>query len=137
MAESYNEDGVIETEPRFVKLYVEQLCAIKGLSPTQYKMTLFFLSKMDSNNEVLYRTRHRDIFCHEHGITAGTFNNNIKPLIDSGIIKRIGNSEFLFNPRYASKTNWANVQKIRWVIEFDEDTGATDKVFFDDKELPY
>jgi len=136
MTVSLDADGNQTKEPSFVKLYVEQLCAVKGLSPTQYKMVLFMLSKMDSNNEVIYKSRHKNQFCREHGISVGTFNNNIKPLIESGIVQRITNSEFLFNPRYASKTSWSDVQKIRWEIEYTSE-GATDKVFFDDKELPY
>ena len=136
MTQAYDDNGMLSTEPQFVKVYVEQLCAVKGLSSTQYKIVLFMLSKMDSSNEIIYRTRHRDWFCKENKMSVGTFNNNIKPLINSGIIKRIGNSEFLFNPRYAAKANWATVKKIRWEIEFTED-GTVDSVFFDDKELPY
>ncbi len=44
--------GVILEEPEFVKLYIRDLCRVKGLSATQYKIFTFMLANMNTDNVV-------------------------------------------------------------------------------------
>tara|TARA_Y100000310_G_scaffold37696_1_gene35358 strand:+ start:818 stop:1234 length:417 start_codon:yes stop_codon:yes gene_type:complete len=132
-----NDQGIVVQEPPFVKMYLDHICDLNGLSSTQKAMVNFFLTKMDSENEVIFRAKHRDRFCRDNKISPGTFLNNIKALTDSAIVERIGNSEFLMNKKYFVKVDWHSVQKIRMVTEFTPDGKVTNTVVIDDKDLPY
>jgi len=113
--------GEILREPDFVKLYIEDLCKIKGLSGTQYRIYLFMIDNMNWENLVSYGATAKTRFLKENELLNQSFNNNISQLISTGLIKRMGRGEFLVNKKYAVKTEWSKVQKIRWVTEY---TGA-------------
>ena len=121
--------GEVLQEPDFVKLYVKDLCSVKGLSTTQYKIFYFMLENMNWDNVVAYGSNTKDKFLESHGLINQTFNNNIAKLIQSGLIERIGRGEFLVNKRYAVKAEWSKVQKIRWVTEYTKE-GRKQKVEF-------
>jgi hypothetical protein len=110
--------GEIVQEPNFVKLYIEDLCTVKGLSSTQYKMFNFMLENMNWDNIVASGPNTKDKFLTENNLINQTFNNNISRLIQSGLIERMGRGEFLINKKYAVKVEWSKVQKIRWVTEY-------------------
>lgn len=121
--------GEIVQEPNFVKLYIEDLCSMKGLSSTQYKIFNFMMQNMNWDNIVAYGSNTKDKFLTEHNLINQTFNNNISKLIQSGLIERMGRGEFLINKKYATKVEWSKVQKIRWVTEYTK-TGRKQKVEF-------
>lgn len=115
------ETGEVKREPEFVKLYIRNLCQVKGITGRQVDMFHFMLAHMNDYNEVIYGKPSKDRFMAEHGTTNATFNNNIGALIKRGLIKRIGKGLFKVNPKYVVKVDWARVQKITWVREFTEE----------------
>ncbi len=110
--------GVILEEPEFVKLYIRDLCRVKGLSATQYKIFTFMLANMNTDNVVSFGPRTKEKFLSEHSIKPQTFNNNVSQLIESCLISRIARNEFLVNKQYAVKVDWAKVQKIVWTTTY-------------------
>lgn len=106
--------GEILSEPEFVKVYICDLCRVKGLTATQYKIFNFMLLNMNYENVVSYGPRTRESFLKHNDIKAQTFNNNVNCLIDSRLIERIGRGEFRVNKKYAAKVDWARVQSIEW-----------------------
>ena len=121
--------GEILHEPNFVKLYIEDLCKIKGLSGTQYRIFHFMIDNMNWDNEVSYGLKTKEKFLRERELLNQSFNNNISKLINTGLIERIGRGEFLVNKKYAVKVEWSKVQKIRWVTEYTK-SGKKQKVEF-------
>ena len=113
--------GVILEEPEFVKLYIRDLCRVKGLSATQYKIFTFMLANMNTDNVVSFGPRTKEKFLLEHSIKPQTFNNNVAQLIESCLISRIARNEFLVNKRYAVKFDWEKVQKIVWTTTYSKD----------------
>lgn len=105
-------------EPEFVKLYIRQLCRVKGLNATQHNIFHFMLENMNFENEVSYGQHTKARFLTEQGIKNQTFNNNISALVKAGLINSIGKSEYLVNKKYAAKVDWKKVQSIRWISEF-------------------
>ncbi|EFK6343163.1 TPA: replication/maintenance protein RepL [Escherichia coli] len=110
--------GVILEEPEFVKLYIRDLCRVKGLSATQYKIFTFMLANMNTDNVVSFGPRTKEKFLSEHSIKPQTFNNNVSQLIESCLISRIARNEFLVNKKYAVKVDWAKAQKIVWTTTY-------------------
>ena len=132
MAAKYfdEETGEIRAEPEFVKIYIRDLCAVKGLNSTQYKIFNFMLSNMNADNIVGYGSRTRESFLDKNKIKPQTFNNNVNGLIESGLIKRIGRGEFLINKKYAAKVDWSKVQSIRWSSTYNLDGTKEEEVSF-------
>lgn len=110
--------GEILEEPEFVKLYVRDLCRVKGLSATQYKIFTFMLANMNGDNVVSFGPRTKEKFLLEQSIKPQTFNNNVSQLIDASLIARIGRNEFLINKQYAVKVDWERVQSIVWTTVY-------------------
>ena len=123
------DSGEIVEEPDFVKLYVKDLCLLKGLTGTQYRIFNFMIDNMNWVNEVSYAAKTKERFLKEHDLLNQSFNNNISRLIQSGLIERMGRGEFLVNKKYAVKTEWSKVQKIRVVTEYSK-KGRKQKVEF-------
>lgn len=121
--------GEVLKEPDFVKVYIRDLCNVKGLSSTQYKIFNFMLENMNVDNVVAFgpRTKAKEAFLTKHSLKPQTFNNNVGRLIDASLIKRIGRSEFLVNKQYAVRVDWSSVQKIVWESTYSKD-GVTMRI---------
>jgi hypothetical protein len=113
--------GEIKYEPDFIKIYIRDICLIKGLNATQHKIFNFMLMNMNYENVVSYGPRTREKFLVENGLKAQTYNNNVGNLIKSNLIERIGRSEFRVNKKYAVKVDWDKVQSIEWKSVYSRD----------------
>ena len=121
------ETGEVTIEPDFVKLYTRDMCKLKGLTGLQHHIFFFMLENMNPYNEVSYGKDSKDRFIKEHETSKAAFNNNINPIIDSGLIQRTGRGSFRINKKYATKVDWDKVQKIVWTVEYTR-KGKSDKV---------
>lgn len=97
-------ENEMNKEPTSVKVYIKELCTVKGLSSTVYKMFNFMLNNMDSTNHVFYAPTVKHNFLVENNIANSTFNNNISKMIKAGLIERtIWRGEFRINKKFAVK----------------------------------
>ena len=119
--------GEIKYEPDFFKLYIKELCSVKGLSALQSEMFKFMLLNMNHENLVSYSSIKKNKFLDEQKIKPTTFNNNIKGLILSGLIKRAAIGEFIVNKKYTVKADWEKIQEIKWETTYNK-SGKKDYV---------
>lgn len=110
--------GEILEEPDFIKLYVRDICMVKGLTTPLYKMFHFMLMNMNYDNLVSYGVNAKKKFLSESGIANSTFDNSVSKLIKAGLIERIGKGEFRVNKKYAVKVDWHKVQEIEWTTKY-------------------
>jgi len=110
--------GEITKEPDFVKLYINDLCRIKGLSANQHMIFSFMLQNMNWDNIVGYGAFTKKTFLDEQGLANQTFNNNVASLVSANLIERVGRGEFRINKKYAVKVEWSKVQSIKWTTEY-------------------
>ena len=129
MARTDKSTGEEMGEPPFVKLYIRELCDIKGLSTPQYKMFTFMLANMNYENVVSYGVNTKRMFLARHDIANSTFDNNVSKLIKSGLIERLGKGEFRINKKYATKVPWHKIESIEWHSEYTKD-GKQERVIF-------
>ena len=134
MASKYiDENGEAQIEPTFIKLYIKEVCDVKGLSSLQQNMFHFMLLNMNYDNEVSYGSNAKRMFLKNHSTTNATFNNNVKHLITAGLIERITSGEFRVNKKYASRVEWSKVRSIVWTTEYTEDGKKESVKFNEDK----
>jgi hypothetical protein len=110
--------GEIITEPRFVKLYIEDICRVKGLTAPLHKMFNFMLCNMNYENITSYGASSKRTFLKESGIANSTFDNNVSKLIKANLIQRVAKGEFRVNKKYAVKVSWPKVQSIEWTTKY-------------------
>nr|WP_180355089.1 replication/maintenance protein RepL [Providencia stuartii] len=134
MASTYIDQstGEIISEPEFVKVYIRDLCRVKGLNATQYKIFNFMLLNMNYENVVAYGSRTKNSFLTANDLKPQTFNNNINFLISAGLIERISRGEFRVNKKFAVKVDWTKVQSIEWRSIYSE-AGVSEEVKINEK----
>lgn len=113
--------GEVLEEPEFVKTYIRELCAVRGVNSTQMHIFNFFLKQMNDYNEVSFGPRAKRRFLDDHNLKNQSFNNSVAGLINSGLVERIGRGEFRINKKYAVKVPWDKVQSIKWESEYTKD----------------
>lgn len=113
--------GEVQKEPDFIKMYINDICAVKGVTALQTKIFYFMLQNMNYENEVAYGKTSKERFLSEHGTSNASFNNSIKGLIDSGLIGKLGKGEFLVNKKYAVKVPFSKVEEIRCVTTYSKE----------------
>lgn len=113
--------GEISYEPEFAKVYINDLCRVKGMSAVKHEMFKFMIRNMNDENVVSYGAITKKKFLDMHNIKSQTFNNNIKGMIESELIERIGKAEFRVNKKYAVKVEWSKVQSIEWKTTYSRD----------------
>tara|TARA_R100000541_G_scaffold50987_1_gene58303 strand:+ start:1187 stop:1594 length:408 start_codon:yes stop_codon:yes gene_type:complete len=121
------ETGELLSEPDFVKLYVKDVCKVKGLTTPLYRMFHFMLMNMNYDNIVSYGVNTKRKFLEESGIANSTFDNSVSKLINAGLIERVGRGEFRVNKKYAVKVDWHKVQEIEWTTRYTR-SGKIEKV---------
>jgi hypothetical protein len=125
--------GEILEEPDFVKVYIRDLCNVKGVTGLQMNIFHFMMRNMNSYNEVSYGKSAKERFCSQHGTTISSFDNNIRSLINKGLIERVSRGEFRINKKYAVKTDWDKVQFIEWKTTYTRE-GKKEEVTFKEEE---
>jgi hypothetical protein len=134
MARKYfdEETGEITQEPDFVKIYINDLCKVKGVTGLQMNIFHFMMRSMNNYNEVAYGKSAKERFCVEHQTSVSSFDNNIRSLISKGLIERVSRGEFRINKKYAVKVDWGKVQSIQWVTTYSKD-GKKEEVKIEEK----
>ena len=62
------ETGEVLVEPDFVKLYIKEMCLVKGMTSAQTRMFNFMLMNMNWENVVCYGARTKEKFMTESGM---------------------------------------------------------------------
>lgn len=88
-------------EPKYVKLYGENLGKVKGITGMQFKVFYMMIMRMDDNNMVYLRHYDGDTFIAFHGIAKQTFNNAVSGLVGHGVIKRTARGAYRVSKKYA------------------------------------
>jgi Firmicute plasmid replication protein (RepL) len=101
------------SEPPFFKVYIADLTAVLGL-PAAVKTVLYpLLMNMNYKNMIVLTTRLKKEIAQEAGVKPSTLDNHLCLLTKAGILTRIARSEYLVNPNYFTRGDWAETIKKR------------------------
>jgi hypothetical protein len=130
-----------KAESDFVKMYLDDLALLKGLTPTEGNVLYELLKRMDYNNEISLSTGAKKEICHalEMYSKAGR-GKGFATLVDdktneptpstnslNGIINRLCEKEIFFkkdkglyqvNPFLFGKGRWADIDNIRVTVDY-------------------
>ena len=106
-----------KVEPPYIKMYIADLCAIKGVADADQALLRKLLVKLDYEGYVTLSPRSRDAISKDLGISTKTFRNRLTRLTKSGLIKSTSMNEYMVNPNYFARGQWKDVCEQRKKFE--------------------
>lgn len=112
----------VETEPKFVKLYTQDIGRLYGLTDSSNKVLMVLAKYMTykSNVVVLYGPI-KTMMMQELGMNRNTFNKAIDTLYKSGFLIRKARACYVLDPCIFGSGSWADVKAVRLSIEYKQD----------------
>jgi biotin operon repressor len=115
------EVAMFESEPAYVKLYLNDLCRMNGLNNSQQKILNALVKNMGYNNVLPSYKPVKEMIAESLGMPYNTLNEGIKELHKKGIIIRKARGFYIMDPNLFGRGSWNDVKKIRMVIEYNAD----------------
>lgn len=116
-----------KAEPAYVKMYIEDLCSIKGVADADQSLLRQLLAKLDYEGYVTLSPRSREVICKTLEISQKTLRNRLARLSKSGLIKSTSTNEYMVNPNYFARGQWKDVceqrKKFELIVKYSEDKG--------------
>lgn len=108
----------IPQEPPFVKVYLNDICALNNVPESEQRILTYMLQKMDYEGIATFTPRYRKKICEDLNIMPKTLNNVISELGSKGLIHILGRGEYELNPNYFGRGSWEEIFRKRATGEF-------------------
>lgn len=109
-----------EAEPPYVKLYLDDIARLNGLSPKTNAVLQAIVKYMNFRNEIILVAHNKRQISAELNTTMNTLNDCIKKLVKKGMLIRIDKSCYLVDPSLFGKGRWKDIKNLRLTIEYGE-----------------
>ena len=108
-----------ESEPPYVKFYLNRFRELKGLNGTDVSIMHEILYMMSFKTNMVYIIKHsREQIANNCGITDGVVKKTLTKLVNKHILKREGTGAYRVNPEYFGTGSWQDINKLRVTFEF-------------------
>ena len=103
-----------QTEPDFIKLYLADVARLYGCQP---RVLTVLARRMEyQSNLVALTPRVRQLVAKECGFkNVGSLKNALSKLSAEGLIKKVGGSEYMIDPKVFGKGTWEKIEHARTV----------------------
>lgn len=108
-------------EPDYIKMYLDDLGRLNGLTGTENTCLRILLRKMNWDNEIYIHKKMREDISKELNITRSSFYRYIDTYINGGILMKVSTNLYLFNPNLFAKGSWNDISKLRMTIEYSKE----------------
>mgnify|MGYP000911225836 CR=1 FL=1 len=119
------EVSLFESEPPYVKLYLNDLCRLNGLNNSEQKILNELIINMGYNNVVPSYKPVKEMIASKLEMPYNTLDKGIKELHKKGILIRQARGFYIMDPNLFGRGSWNDVKKIRMVIEYNSDGTKT------------
>ena len=104
-----------QVEPSFVKLYLDDIDILCGISKSTCEVLFEFLNYMNYEGEITINSLVKKKVCAKLQIkNIGSINNHLTTLVKKNIFKRIDRGVYFANPYVFAKGDWGkNIKKLR------------------------
>lgn len=121
----------VQTEPAFVKLYLENIKMLYDLTVSNHKILNELLRICNYGGEIILNSSVKKRICESLETSIGSFDNSLLKLKQQDIIRQEVRGIYYLNPELFGKGPWASVyqdrakyKKIKMTIEFSGDKNA-------------
>lgn len=109
----------IPREPPYVKMYIEDLSRIVGLSSGAQSVLYELASKIDYDGIVTITKGTRNRIAEKTGLKEPTVRNRISDLVSAGVMRKAGYCEYEMNPNLFAKGDWQDIYKRRQAFKLE------------------
>lgn len=114
----------IPREPPYVKMYVDDLSRIVGLSSGCQSVLYELVTRIDYDGIVTITKGTRVRIGERAGLKETTVRNRVSDLVEAGIMKIVGYCEYEMNPDLFAKGEWQDVYKRRQAFKLEVNYSA-------------
>ena len=115
--------GFVDREPDYVKLYVKDVGALKGIRHTSNKVLMEIIGQMGYNNLFIAYSPIKRSMCNILDMKMSTLNMAIDDLYKKDILIRVERGVYLVDPGLFARGKWSDIKNMRLMIEYDAKTG--------------
>lgn len=116
-------------EPPYVKMYVNDLCAVLGVSNADQALLQHLLSRLDFEGFVVVTSRIRESIAKSLNINQKTLRNRLNSLVKANLIKPVSRNDYRVNPDFFARGDWKKIceQKMSYSmsISYSHKTGRS------------
>ena len=112
---------LIDKEPSYVKLYLEDISRLKDIPPGMNKVLFELMKSIGYNGIIMAYKPVKEIMCANMGISISYLNKCINEFHKKGILIRYARGVYIADPNLFAKGSWSNIQNLRLVIEYNID----------------
>ena len=117
--------AMFESEPPYVKLYLNDICRLNGLNNSEQKILNELVVNMGYNNVVPSYKPVKEMIAERLNMPYNTLDKGIKELYNKGILIRQARGLYIMDPNLFGRGSWNDVKKIRMVVEYHPDGTKT------------
>ena len=119
-----------ESEPDFIKLYINRLAKIQGLNNSQAGILFEIAKKMpwenDTDQDIVLNAYIKEKIAQKLKLKLQYVNNSISNLVKQGMLIKMGSERsavYSINPLYIAKGKWEDIKKLQLKISFSPKDG--------------
>jgi len=116
---------MFEKEPPYVKLYLEDIGRLNGLTNSEQKLVNELVFNMGFNNVVPSYKPVKEMIANKLGMSYNTVDKGIKTLYKKGILIRKARGFYIMDPQLFGRGSWNDVKKIRMIVDYNKDGTKT------------
>ena len=116
----------VESEPDFIKLYLNRIAKIQGLNNSQASILFEISKQMPWANEIdqyiILNAFAKEKIATRIGVKTQYVSDSISKLVKEGMLIRTGSSRsaaYIINPIYVAKGRWDDIKKLQLKVSFD------------------
>ena len=110
-----------ETEPEYIKLYLNDIGKLNGLSPASNKVLLELIRGMSYNNVIPVYMPIKKMIANKLNISVHAVEKGIKEFYNKGLFVRAARGVYIADPNLFGKGKWTDIKKLRLTVEYGKD----------------
>ena len=111
----------VDSEPSFIKLYIEDIGRLNGITTSQNKVLLEFIRHMGYNNVIPTYKPIKEMIAKNLDISLHTVNQAVKEFSKKGLFIPYVRGMYIADPNLFAKGKWSDIKNLRLVIEYGPD----------------
>jgi hypothetical protein len=100
-------------EPEYIKLYVDDIGKLHGLSPTHREVLLYVAAASGYDGIATISTRRKAAIALTIGGSVKTVSNALTECVKAGLLRRVAHGEYEPNPFIFGRGSWAEIRERR------------------------
>lgn len=120
-----NETYQVESEPDYVKLYIQDIGRLKNFTSAQNKILLAFMRYVGYKNVIPAYKPIKMLIAKELNISIETVNKAVTEFKKKGIFIPIARGIYIADPELFGRGKWADIKNLRLIIDYNSNGTKT------------